>query len=188
MLSHVSKQSSFLRRQSNVRKTIKCNAYSPVRVCTNCKHFDSNNNTCKLICSVGKPIQTLYCRTNEHLCGTEAKYFSPKYTFNQEYLRDVDYNDEYAVYAKYVQSQGWEPTPDSSDSDTDYNNYDEYVKYVQSQGWEPTLDNLDSDTYHYDDYAVYAKYAQSQGWESTPVSSHNMPKDLRTILLFWLGQ
>jgi hypothetical protein len=146
------------------------------------------------MCSVGKPIRTLYCRTNEDLCGTEAKYFSPKDTFNQEYVCDEDYNDEYAVYAKYAQSQGWEPTPVKIDSDTDYNNYDEYVKYIQSQGWEPTLDNLDSDTYHYDDYniyneyAVYAKYAQSQGWEPTPDSSHTMPKDLRTILLFWLGQ
>lgn len=186
MLSHVQKRSSFLRRQNNVRKTIKCNAYVPVRVCTNCKHFDPDTNTCKLICSVGKPIRTLYCRTNEDLCGTEAKYFSPKYTFNQEYLCDEDYNDEYAVYAKYAQSQGWEPTPVSSD--TDYNNYDEYAKYVHSQGWEPILYNLDLDTYEYDDYNIYGEYAHSQGLKPTPDTSHNMPKDLKTVLLFWLGQ
>lgn len=95
--------SRFTRRPLKVT----CNTYKHVRVCVDCIHFDPNNNTCKAAQSFGKPVKTLYSRTSEDFCGLDAKLFTHKGQNIEEYLWEG--TDEYEVYAKYAQSQGWEP-------------------------------------------------------------------------------
>lgn len=80
-----------------------------ILVCSDCKHYNGANRTCKALSIVNnvngaiKPITTLQCRTNEAFCGIEAKLFEDRNVSKHSSIA-FDDDSEYHSYAEYCES------------------------------------------------------------------------------------
>lgn len=104
----ITRHKPFWMQQSQARRKFRCVNYSQIKVCSDCKHFNENNNTCKLISFINSDskvitsIRSLHCRTNEELCGMQARFFSP--TTKELKKTSISDTDEYASYAEYAEN------------------------------------------------------------------------------------
>lgn len=52
------------------------------KLCTNCKHFEGMDKTCRLFTNVvSSSISAYSVREDEEACGEEGRYFESKYQF-----------------------------------------------------------------------------------------------------------
>lgn len=74
-----------------------------IKVCRECVHYNEIDDTCQNFAIVNhthmevSKIKSIQCRTNEYLCGMDAKYHKPKHTKENKSNDEIVDNNAYKI-------------------------------------------------------------------------------------------